>query len=73
MSNQKEQVIQLLSRNMKELRESHNITQEELSEKSGLHRNYISDAERGVRNISLKSLEKIAEGLDVEIADLLKK
>lgn len=46
------------------------MSQEELAFRSGLNRNYISDTERGTRNISLKSLERIAIGLEVQIADL---
>ncbi|AUF83931.1 transcriptional regulator [Mesoplasma syrphidae] len=58
---------------MKKLRTKAKITQEELSFRSGLHRNYISDSERGRRNVSLKVIEKIAEGLGVEVKDLFKK
>ncbi|ATG97826.1 transcriptional regulator [Mesoplasma lactucae ATCC 49193] len=58
---------------MKELRAKENITQEELSFRSGLHRNYISDTERGTRNISLKAVQKIADGLNVELIELFKK
>ena len=36
----------------------------------GLSKNYISDVERGTRNISLKSIEKIAEGFRINIKDL---
>ncbi|MFM9745126.1 helix-turn-helix domain-containing protein, partial [Streptomyces brasiliscabiei] len=43
-----------------------------LDELSGLHQTYISDIERGVRNPSLKTIEKIAKALDVEAYKLLK-
>lgn len=45
------------------------FSQEKLSELSGLHRNYISDAERGTRNVSLVAIFKIVKGLDVSVAD----
>ena len=48
---------------VKELRLKQNISQEELAFRFGLSKNYISDVERGTRNISLKSIEKIADGL----------
>ncbi|MCL8211708.1 hypothetical protein LD125_00042 [Mesoplasma sp. JKS002658] len=69
----KEDIVGILGQNMRNLRTKENITQEELSFRSGLHRNYISDTERGTRNISLKAVEKIAKGLNVELAELFKK
>ncbi|AHI53480.1 hypothetical protein SSABA_v1c00680 [Spiroplasma sabaudiense Ar-1343] len=66
----KDNVISILSKNMKELRVKANLTQEELSFRSGLHRNYISDTERGTRNISIKAVEKIAKGLEVPVENL---
>lgn len=58
-------------RRMKQLRQQKGkkFSQEKLSELSGLHRNYISDAERGTRNVSLVAIFKIIQGLDVSIAD----
>ena len=50
---------------IKELRLKQNISQEELAFRCGLSKNYISDVERGTRNVSLKSIEKIANGLVV--------
>lgn len=70
---EKLEIINTLSKNMKEQRQKQQITQEELSFRSGLHRNYISDTERGTRNISLQAIEKIANGLDIEVQDLFKK
>lgn len=55
---------------VKELRLKQNISQEELAFRCGLSKNYISDVERGTRNISLKSIEKISDGLAVGIKEL---
>ncbi|WP_286076793.1 helix-turn-helix transcriptional regulator, partial [Thomasclavelia cocleata] len=55
---------------VKEIRLKQNISQEELAFRCGLSKNYISDVERGTRNISLKSIEKIAEGFRINIKDL---
>lgn len=46
------------------------LSQEELGDVAELHRNYISDVERGRRNISLKNIEKLANALEVEIKEL---
>ena len=58
---------------VKELRKERNISQEELSFRCRLHRNYISDLERGKRNVSLRAINQIAEGLGVSIATLFEK
>ena len=50
---------------LRELRKQKNLSQEDLAFKSGLHRTYISDIERGSRNVSLKNIEKIAKALGV--------
>lgn len=55
---------------VKEIRLKQNISQEELAFRCGLSKNYISDVERGTRNISLKSIEKIADGFAINIKDL---
>ena len=55
---------------VKELRLEQNISQEELAFRCGLSKNYISDVERGTRNISLKSIEKIADGWAIRIKEL---
>lgn len=57
--------------NIKKYREAKAITQKELSSMCQLHRNYISSVENGKRNLSLNSLEKIANGLNVKIERLL--
>ena len=44
------------------------ISQEELAHRSSLDRTYISGIERGVRNPSLKSIARLADALEVELA-----
>jgi transcriptional regulator with XRE-family HTH domain len=46
------------------------ISQGELATRSGLHRTYVSDLERGARNPSIEILSKIAQALRVSVAKL---
>jgi len=46
------------------------FSQEELAERADLHRTYISDVERGARNVSLESINKLAHALDVSVSAL---
>jgi two-component system, response regulator len=53
------------------LRRNHlGISQEELAGRAGLHRTYISDVERGARNVSLESIYRLATALDVPLSVL---
>lgn len=52
-------------------REKEKISQEKLAEFSGLHRTYIGQVERGEKNLTLRSLERIAKALNVKTKDLL--
>ncbi len=53
------------------LRKQKGVSQEELAFKAGLHRTYISDIERGTRNISLVNIEKISKALGVPMEKLV--
>jgi CheY-like chemotaxis protein/DNA-binding XRE family transcriptional regulator len=46
------------------------ISQEELAGRAGLHRTYISDVERGARNVSLESICRLAGALEVPMSVL---
>jgi CheY-like chemotaxis protein len=55
---------------VKVLRGRLGISQEVLAERAGLHRTYVSDVERGARNLSLESISRLARALEVSAATL---
>jgi transcriptional regulator with XRE-family HTH domain len=61
---------QKLGKKIKTLRTEAGLSQEKLGELTSLDRTYISDIERGVRNPSLKSLQRLAKAFNVSISDL---
>jgi transcriptional regulator with XRE-family HTH domain len=56
---------------LKTLRKAKGLSQEELAERSGLNRPYISAIEKGKRNFSLEVMEKLAGAMGVEIRELI--
>lgn len=46
------------------------MTQEELSEKCGLQTSFLAGVERGERNITIQTLERIIDGLNEEPKNL---
>ncbi len=55
---------------IRELRHELDLTQEELAERAGVHWTYVSAVERGLRNLSLDSITRLAQGLQVSWATL---
>ena len=47
------------------------LSQEELADQAGLHRTYIGSVERAERNISIDSMERLAQALGLDVSDLL--
>lgn len=60
-----------VGKNIRRIRLSRGISQEALGDVVGLHRTYIGSVERGERNITLQTLEGMAELLGVQPMDLL--
>lgn len=56
---------------VRRIRRQRALSQEQLGDASGLHRTYISDIERGVRNASLTSLVRLADALEVRLSRLI--
>ena len=63
----------VFAENLRAKRLALQLSQEELAALCGLHRTYISDIERGTRNLSIDNVERIAEALKVEPADLMRR
>lgn len=61
----------VLAQNVRSLRTAAGISQDELAHRCGLHRTYVGGVERGERNISLNSLQKLAVALEIEPSELL--
>jgi CheY-like chemotaxis protein len=57
----------LFGTTIKSKRSELGISQEELAGRAGLHRTYVSDVERGMRNVSLISIEKLAQALGFSV------
>jgi transcriptional regulator with XRE-family HTH domain len=53
-------------------REELGISQVTLGNQIGLHFTFVSEVERGLRNLSLRSLLILAEGLEIDPAKLVK-
>jgi transcriptional regulator with XRE-family HTH domain len=60
-------------RAIRRIRAEQRINQEEAAERCGLHRTYYSGVERGVRNVSLVNVEKIAKGLKTSLQDVFRR
>jgi transcriptional regulator with XRE-family HTH domain len=57
-------------KNVQHYRKEAGLTQEQLSELSGLDRGYISGVERGVRNPAIANIEKLAKALKTKPSQL---
>lgn len=64
-------IVSRFGATVRNLRFRLDISQEELAGRAHLHRTYIAGIEAGDRNVTLKSIEKLANALEVSISDLL--
>lgn len=58
--------------NLRRIRRAKDITQESLSEKTGIHQTHISHYERGERKPSFDNLMSLANALECTIDELVK-
>lgn len=58
--------------NIRAIRKKRGVSQEQLADALGVHRTYMGGVERGERNLTLRSLERLAERMGVDPVSLLK-
>lgn len=58
--------------NVRSRRQQLGLSQEALAAAASLHRTYVGSIERGERNVSIDSMERIAKALSLDLVDLLK-
>ena len=68
----KEHILIRYGQAVRKVRLEQGLSQEELADRCGLHRTYISDVELGKRNISLENIERIAISLNRTLSDFFK-
>lgn len=61
----------MVGRNVRRIRTGRGVSQEELADELGVHRTYMGGVERGERNLTLRSVERLATGLGVAPVALL--
>jgi transcriptional regulator with XRE-family HTH domain len=64
-------VLVQFGKQLRRVRTRQRISQERLAERAGLHRTYVSSVERGLRNISLLNIDKLARALEVPLTSLM--
>ena len=59
-----------IGQRLRAYRQQIGLTQEELAERAGVHKTYIGQVERGEKNLTISSLEKISRSLEISISVL---
>ena len=64
-------LVETVAANLLRIREERGMTQDEIADAIGAHRSYVSSIELGLRNLTLRSVDKLASQLEVLPRDLL--
>jgi transcriptional regulator with XRE-family HTH domain len=66
-----DEILRVVALRLKEARQKNNLTQKEVADKAGLKQSYVFELETGRTNITLRTLAKMADVLELDIRDLL--
>jgi transcriptional regulator with XRE-family HTH domain len=66
-------IREVLALNLRKFRRAKGLSQEELADRAKIDRTYISAVERSVYAASIDVVDRLARGLGVEAADLLRR
>lgn len=61
-----------VGRSLRRYRQERGLSQEAFADLVGVHRTYMGGLERGERNLTLRSLERLAATIDVDPLELLR-
>jgi len=67
------EIREVFARNLRALRQAKGISQEELAHLAGIDRTYVSALERCIYNASIDVVDRLANVLGVEAAELLRR
>ncbi|MGO9413986.1 MAG: helix-turn-helix domain-containing protein [Syntrophobacteraceae bacterium] len=68
----KSAILVKFGQRVRQERTTRKLSQEQLAELAGVHRTYIGMIERGEKNITLESIEKLAKALELKPEELLR-
>jgi len=62
----------IFGRNLRRYRQDRGLSQEDFADTLGVHRTYMGGVERGERNLTLRSVERLAARIGIPPLDLLR-
>jgi transcriptional regulator with XRE-family HTH domain len=65
-----DRLLTSFGRRIASLRRERGLSQEDLADRSGLHRTYVGGVERGERNLGLRNVSALASALGVPLPEL---
>ncbi len=69
----REELLRAFGRVVRARRTALGLTQEEVAHRSGLHRTYIGDIERGTRNVALVNIWQLAATLEWTAEEMMRR
>jgi len=66
------EISKKFGKTVREIRLQKKLSQGDVAKRLNLHRSYVSGIERGIRNPSLKVIERFAKALGVQAKNLIK-
>lgn len=67
------EIAKAIGKRIRNYRTAQGLSQEQLAERAGCHHTYIGQLERGEKNATVESIEKIAAALNVSLSTLFEK
>lgn len=72
MKKRSRDILSRLGSRVRDLRKERGFSQESFAAKCGIDRTYLGGIERGERNVAIRNITLIADGLGISISDLFR-